>query len=663
MNKILAVVSLALLALSPLARAQSYTFSTASTQVYYTAAVAVDSTGGVFVSDYYGSTIVKLSPSGVLLSQYGNGSVGSADGTGTAARFYYPRGLALDGTGNLYVADTSNHTIRRISATGAVTTLAGAPLTGGAVDGPGAAARFSLPQGIAVDATGNVYIADTGNHAIRKITPAGVVSTFAGALGQPGSDDGSGGAARFFNPQGLTIDATGTLYVADTNSGTIRKITSAGVVTTVAGLPFSHGNLDGAGVLARFNAPQGVAVDSAGNLFVADTQNALIRKISPAGNVSTIGGVVGVNGTTSGLGASARFYGPRSVAVDASGNIFVADTYYLRLGVPSDQLAITVQPQGASVASGSSLRLTVTATGGTPITYQWQKDGTTIAGATSATLALTSVNSATAATYTVTVRNPIGTVASTGAVVSVVAPVANDDFVNAQSLSDSSGQTTGTNNGATGEPGEPTHGVAAATASSVWYKWTPTESGTAVFSISSAFTPSIAVWTGTGLTNLSRVAQTASTRLSFRAQAGTTYYLALGGYYGTRGTFSLSWRTILNDDFASAQVISGNSLTVSGNNDGATLEAGESALNSAYSSSLWYRWTPTVSGTATLDLPTYLDASAYTGNSLASLRAAPRLAFTISTNGTNFSRRIFNVDAGTTYSIVIATTGYSTGAF
>jgi sugar lactone lactonase YvrE len=161
--------------------------------------------------------------------------IGSADGTGAAARFNYPQGVTADGSGNVYVADSNNFTIRKITPAGVVTTLAGAAGASGSVDGAGAAARFNRPSGLAVDGSGNVYVADTYNHTIRKITPAGVVSTLAGTALAYGSADGTGAAARFFYPQGVAADGSGNVYVADSNNLTIRKITPAGVVTTLAG--------------------------------------------------------------------------------------------------------------------------------------------------------------------------------------------------------------------------------------------------------------------------------------------------------------------------------------------------------------------------------------------------------------------------------------------
>ena len=164
------------------------------------------------------------------------GSYGSADGTGSAARFYCPCGVAVDSAGNVYVADSDNHTIRKVTPGGVVTTLAGLAGSSGSADGTGSAARFYDPYGVAVDSAGNVYVADYRNHTIRKVTPGGVVTTLAGLAGSSGSADGTGSAARFYYPYGVAVDSAGNVYVADTCNNTIRKVTPGGVVTTLAGV-------------------------------------------------------------------------------------------------------------------------------------------------------------------------------------------------------------------------------------------------------------------------------------------------------------------------------------------------------------------------------------------------------------------------------------------
>ncbi len=199
------------------------------------------------------------------------GTQGSADGNGAAASFCNPIGIATDNAGNLYVADSGllnnaalpnpcgNHTIRKITPAGAVTTLAGTATKPGSADGTGAAAQFYNPSGVATDPAGNIYVSDTNNHTIRMITPSGTVTTLAGTAGIYGIADGIGGAAQFGNPLDLTTDTAGNLYVADSDHGTIRKITPSAVVTTVVGVPDQTGFAQGAlpGVIG---VPRGVAI-------------------------------------------------------------------------------------------------------------------------------------------------------------------------------------------------------------------------------------------------------------------------------------------------------------------------------------------------------------------------------------------------------------------
>jgi hypothetical protein len=189
--------------------------------------------------------------------------------------------VAVDVSGNIYVADTGNHAIRKITMPGrSLTTLAGTLGVPGSADGTGSAARFFNPGGIVVDGSGNAYVADTGNHTIRKITSAGVVTTLAGTAGSPGSADGTGSAARFYIPHDVAVDDSGNVYVADEGNDTIRMITPAGKVTTMAGMAGNPGHANGQGSVARFNQPFGVAVDSSGNIYVADSGNDTIRSIT-----------------------------------------------------------------------------------------------------------------------------------------------------------------------------------------------------------------------------------------------------------------------------------------------------------------------------------------------------------------------------------------------
>src|SRR5262249_15035975 len=278
-------------------------------------------------ADFDGYTVRKITRAGEVSTLAGaTGLRGSTDAAGAAARFSGPRGVAIDSAGNVYVADANNSTIRKITSAGEVSTFAGAADSfPGNTDATGAAARFFAPEGIAIDSADNLYVADTNNNTIRKITPVRVVTTFAGSTdGRAGTADGTGAAARFFHSEGVAIDRAGNLYVADRLNYTIRKITPAGVVTTLAGRAGRPGSADGTRG-ARFNHPEGVATDIAGNVYVADTYNHTIRKITPAAEVTTLAGPADRYGSIDATGAAARFTAPLGVATDGAGNVYVAD--------------------------------------------------------------------------------------------------------------------------------------------------------------------------------------------------------------------------------------------------------------------------------------------------------------------------------------------------
>ena len=340
---------------------------------YFPSGVSADGTGNVYVADPFAKTIRKISNAGVVTTLAGSAlSRGSADGTGSVVRFASPTGLAADFSGNIYVADQDIHAIRKITGAGVVTTLAGPASNSGSTDGAGSAAQFNYPRGVAVDGSGNIYVADFRNSTIRKITSAGVVTTLAGLAGSVGSTDGTGSAARFNLPTGVAVDAGGNVYVAGNRTHTIRKITSAGVVTTLAGLADTIGSADGTGSAAGFNFPAGVAVDASGNVYVADygdglfNSNNTIRKITSAGVVTTIGGTVGFVGSADGTGSAAGFSGPFSIAVSNTGTLFVADSgnHRISLGLPVFvPPLLTVAATGGVTATGVALSGTVNPNG------------------------------------------------------------------------------------------------------------------------------------------------------------------------------------------------------------------------------------------------------------------------------------------------------------
>jgi hypothetical protein len=280
----------------------------------------------LYVADANNHTIRQIIVSTGIVTTFAGtaGASGSADGTGTAARFKNPKGISSDGT-YLYVADTGNNTIRQIViSTKVVTTLAGVAGAVGTADGTGPAARFNYPTGITAHG-GYLYVADTDNHTIRKIViSSGVVTTLAGTAGTAGFADGTGTGALFNYPYGIVSDGT-YAYVADANNNSIRKIrVASGIVTTLAGVAGSIGSSDGTGTAALFNFPVGLASEST-NLYIADTGNNTIRQIViSSGVVTTLAGAVGTAGTTNGSVSDARFNYPTGL-VELGGYLYIAD--------------------------------------------------------------------------------------------------------------------------------------------------------------------------------------------------------------------------------------------------------------------------------------------------------------------------------------------------
>jgi sugar lactone lactonase YvrE len=245
----------------------------------YPSGMAMDSQGNLFVTDLNGNTIRKITPMGIVSTFAGSTSMaqGTTDGTGTAARFFSPAAIAIDGNDNIYIADGNNSLIRKITPAGVVTTFAGSG-TPGSADGNGTAASFNYPFGLVIDPNGNLYVTDIANNNIRKITPAGDVSTFAGS-GIEGSTDGSALSARFSGPIGIVRDQSGNFYVLEQTAAKIRMITSGGMVVTLAGGDVNSVSVDGAGKFAGFSFPRGITMDPDGSMYVTDSYSSVIRKI------------------------------------------------------------------------------------------------------------------------------------------------------------------------------------------------------------------------------------------------------------------------------------------------------------------------------------------------------------------------------------------------
>jgi sugar lactone lactonase YvrE len=312
------------------------------------AAVAVDIGGNFFIADSSNHAIRKVSPNGAVSTFAGGlGTSGYANGVGANAKFDTPSGLAFDSNGNLFVSDTGNNIIRKITPSGVVSTFAGLGGSGGFLDGSSSSALFNSPLGIAISSDGSVFIADSGNHCIRKISQ-GIVSTFAGYPQVWGSADGNGTNAQFNGPCGLKFGARGNLFVSDANNNTIRKITPNGLVTTFAGAAGEDGAADGPLTSARFSCPAELAFDERGNLFVADSYNQTIRQISTNGMVSTIGGAAGVSGAVNGANGTGRFFNPYGLAFGIDHSLIVTDTYNELLRQVLVPFRLSLQVSGAN---------------------------------------------------------------------------------------------------------------------------------------------------------------------------------------------------------------------------------------------------------------------------------------------------------------------------
>jgi sugar lactone lactonase YvrE len=308
-----------------------------SAEFHFPNDIAADTSGNLYVADFNNCRIRKLLPDGTTSTLAGNGAGGFVDGTGGPSgttEFLFPMGVAVDTSGNVYVADEDNNRIRKVAPDGTTTTLSGNGTTGFA-DGTGGAtgtSEFSRPWGVAVDASGFVYVADSFNARIRKLASDGTAATLSGN-GTGGVVNGSGGAngtSTFELPAGLVLDSMGNLYVADEQANVIRKLTPSGASSTLAG-DIVSGTSDGTGSAARFNGPKGLALDSGGNLYIADTGNDRIRRLAPDGSTLTVTGTTG-RGFQDGSGCTAQFNEPMGLALVGK-KLYVSDSGNNRIRV------------------------------------------------------------------------------------------------------------------------------------------------------------------------------------------------------------------------------------------------------------------------------------------------------------------------------------------
>ena len=308
-------------------------------QLYYPFDVAVDAGGNLYISDQANSLIRKVSTTGIISTFAGTGaaSFGGNGGPATAAQIDFPQGLAIDATGNMYIADGDNDYIRKINTSGVISSIAGNGSGGNTGDGGQAtAAELSFPTGVAVDGSGNIYIADKENNSIRRVNASGIISTMAGTgvAGYSG-DGGAATAAKLNNPSGVVVDAAGNVYIGDKINNRVRKVTPSGNITTIAGNgTAAFGGDSGPATAAQLSSPEGLAIDATGNIYVADAGNNRIRKITSGGIISTIAGsgTAGAGGDA-GPATDAQLNGPSGVAIDGPGNIYIADQINNRIRI------------------------------------------------------------------------------------------------------------------------------------------------------------------------------------------------------------------------------------------------------------------------------------------------------------------------------------------
>ncbi|MCG7205620.1 RICIN domain-containing protein [Streptomyces arenae] len=323
--------------------------------------IAVDGTGTLYFADYSGHRVRKITTDGVISTVAGTGAAGfkGDGGPAVSAQLNCPREVAVDRAGAVYVADSSNHRIRKITTDGKISAVAGTGVAGFRGDGgPADAAQLNLPLGVAVDSTGVLYIADYNNHRVRRITTDGVIGTVAGtgAAGFKG-DGGPAVSAQLNCPAGLAVDSAGTLHVCDYGNHRVRRMTADGVIGTVAGTGVAgFSGDDGPAVAARLNSPLGVAVDSTGVLYIADYNNHRVRRVTVEGVIGTVAGTGAAGfGGDGGPAASAQLNGPRKVALDCVDTLYVTDHLNNRIRkLTSGKMA--GRPESGTVVTWANVR-------------------------------------------------------------------------------------------------------------------------------------------------------------------------------------------------------------------------------------------------------------------------------------------------------------------
>jgi sugar lactone lactonase YvrE len=365
--------------------------------------ITVDASGNVYVTEIGAYSVRRITPDGKVttVARLGPLSPGwNPFGGG-------PWGVAVDAAANVYLADTPRHTIVKIAPDGTTNVVAGLPGAAGYLDGTNGAARFDTSADVALDYSGNIYVADWYRSKIRRVTRDGVVSTVVGPSGSGYNKDARWTKAYLNRPVSVGLDSTGNLFIADENNNTIRKLSSRGMVSTLARSIFG---------------PHGAAVDTAGNVYVADMNGGVVKRVTPEGLVTTLAGNRALYSTVEGAGNAAGFNSLRGTAVDSLGNVYVTDVQQqvVRKGVP---FAVTTLPQSQTVVAGTNATFTVAANGSNgPFSYQWFFESAPLPGQTNTMLELTSVSRSNGGGYSVTVSNAVGNWVKFSATLRVLVP-------------------------------------------------------------------------------------------------------------------------------------------------------------------------------------------------------------------------------------------------
>ena len=398
-----------------------------SARFVYPVGIAVSPTGSVFVSDWTGQRIRRITTGGTISTYAGNGVPGSGGngGQATSANLYDPASSAMDSAGNLYIADSTNHRVRKVTPTGVISMFAGTGSSGYSGDGGAATlANMTTPIGVAIDNAGNIIVSDSGNHTVRRITPTGTITTVAGTgSGGYNGNSGTATAVQLSEPRGLAVDRTGNLYIADSNNHRIRRVTPGGALSTFAGNGTSgYSGNGGAATLAAINRPTGVAVDSVGTVFFSEEDTDILRKVTASGTISRAAGTAWNEGSSGdgGSATAAYLYNPRGVAIEPDGDVLVVDSSNYRVRrierIAAPQAPTLSSTTPASPGTSETVQVKGTAESGFTVRLYTASDcsGPVAATGTSAAFASpglsATVPSNSTTTFYATATDPYGTV-------------------------------------------------------------------------------------------------------------------------------------------------------------------------------------------------------------------------------------------------------------